>query len=126
MENREPLGKRVGRFLAWMGGLFAITMGVIVTQRLSEDALALMLGLVFGVGLMMPLLALVIFVWRREAARGQAQRHTTGAQSPVVVVTPPAMPSGYNQPWSTLRQDTASMWQMAPAKRDFTIVGGEE
>ena len=126
MEYREPAGKRIGRFLALIGVVFAITLGVVVTQRLSQDSLALMVGLACGVMAMLPTILLGLMVWRREANRQAAQYHPPTSSPPVVVVTPQALP-GYGMQRPMYGNDNTSwQWSGAQQERTFTIVGGEE
>lgn len=124
--EREPVGKRIKRFLTLIGIVFAITVGVIVTQRLSNDALALLIGLAAGVVVMVPLVALLFYVLRRqEIQRREEIQSSSRTQPQIVVVSPPALPGyGSNRPavWDQARQ---SNWQMSRAEREFTIVGGE-
>mgnify|MGYP006281716197 CR=1 FL=1 len=125
-EEREPLGKRIKRFFSLIGIVFAITAGIIVTQRLSNDAIALLIGLTAGVVVMIPLVALLIYILRRqEIRRREENRSAPRTQPQVVIVSPPAMPgNGSNQMalWNQARQNN---WQMSRAEREFTIVGGE-
>jgi len=125
-EEREPLGARIKRFFSLIGIVFAITVGIIVTQRLSNDALALLIGLTAGVVVMVPLVALLIYILRRqEINRREEIRSSSRNQPQVVVVAPPAMQGyGSNQMalWNQARQNN---WQMSRAEREFTIVGGE-
>ncbi len=130
---REPLGKRIARFLMLMGALFVITITVVVTQRLSRDSLALLIGLSCGIAAMLPTIGLGILVWRRDEARARAREAQQQIASqpyvspPVIVVSPESMhgnsygshalPPG-SQPWP---------WATTPQSgRNFTIVGGEE
>jgi hypothetical protein len=127
-EAREPLGKRLGRFLGLLGALFAIAMAVIVTQRLSRDSLALLIGLSCGVMAMVPTMALGLLIWRRDSARRQeaVDRRPSYPQSPpVIVVTPQGLPGGYPDGSKAL---AAAPWQWASpqSRRQFTIVGEEE
>lgn len=137
MEYQDSFGRRLGRFLALVGGIFAITMGIVIAQRLSADALAMLIGLFAGVLMMLPLGALGLLIWRREMKqRVETQNFTSRssqqANPPVVVVTPPAM-SGYGNPnlganHAGALGASANAWQWASAsqERQFTIVGGEE
>jgi hypothetical protein len=128
----EPLAKRLGRFVGLLGALFVIALAVIVTQRLSRDSLALLVGLSCGVMAMLPTLVLGFAIWRRSEARHQEpapQRGPYGNSPPVVVVTPQALPGyqngagGYqnSEGWSWMQPQHPSQQQ-----RSFTIVGGEE
>ena len=129
VQNRESLGGRLGRFVGALMAVFVVTGAVVVSQRLSEDSLALLIGLACGVTAMLPTLGLGFLIWRREEARQQMMRSTPAASPPVIVVAPQALP-GYavhpsvsaDQPWAAM----PSMWQSAPKGRTFTVVGGEE
>lgn len=50
MNERDSVGKRIKRFFVLMGSISAITAGVVIAQRLSNDALALLIGLMAGGG----------------------------------------------------------------------------
>lgn len=123
----EPLGKRIGRFMTLMGLVFAVSGGVVVTQRLSEDALALLLGLSCGIAAMLPTVILGGLWLKRELGQRGGVRQMaeqTAMQPPVIVVTPQALP-GYGQPTqAALSQPLPSQWQPIPAQREFKIVGG--
>ncbi len=127
-EPALPLGRRLARFCALLAALFAITAAIIVTQRLSRDSLALLIGLSCGVMAMLPTLALGLLIWRREDARraelAQRQPAPYPSQPPVIVVTPQALP-GYGQqnPYGTAPPNP---WLPASGERSFTIVGGED
>ena len=129
MEPREPLRKRFGRFVAMIGLVFAVTLAVVVTQRLSQDSLALIVGLTCGVAAMLPTILLVLFVWRREMTRQTAAQHSMSPTPPVVVVAPQALPGyGPQQPgYNYGNPNAAWQWGGAPQpERTFTMVGGEE
>ena len=124
---QAPLGKRLARFFGLLGALFAIAMAVIVTQRLSRDSLALLIGLTCGVLAMVPTMALGILIWRRESARREeaaARRPAYPQSPPVIVVTPQGLPN-YGDGSKAL---PSAPWQWASPQnqREFTIVGGEE
>ncbi len=125
METPEPLGKRLSRFVALLGIVFTVTAVVVITQRLSQDSLALLVGLACGVGTMLPMIMLGVFLWRRENAQQAAQRMPS-AIPPVVIVTPQALP-GYGLQQPTAGEPNAGWsWNNTPQNRMFTIVGGEE
>jgi hypothetical protein len=132
MEYQDSFGRRLGRFLALVGGIFAITMGIVIAQRLSSDALAMLIGLFAGVLMMLPLGALGLLIWRREMKQRESYRSPQQANPPVVVVTPPAL-SGYGNPSLGANHAgalgaSANAWQWAQSsqERQFTIVGGED
>ncbi|MGC9399405.1 MAG: hypothetical protein ACP5HM_09745 [Anaerolineae bacterium] len=128
-EERPSLGKRIRHFFTLVGAIFALTVGVMVAQRLSADAIALLIGLTAGVAVMIPLLALLVFIWRRQESRyEEGNRRGQASQQPqIIVVSPPLLP-GYGQQPPALgdhREEAHVHWSMAPAERHFTIVGGE-
>ena len=125
--HQEPLGKRVGRFVTLLGIVFAISGGVVVTQRLSKDALALLLGLSCGIAAMLPTVILGGFWLKRELGQRRSVRQMPEQavmQPPVIVVTPQALP-GYGQAsTAALSAPVPSQWHPVPAAREFKIVGG--
>jgi len=128
MQGRESLSKRFGRFFAALGAVFVITTAVVVTQRLSDDSLALLVGLSCGVAAMLPTLGLGYLIWQREVTRHQASQSAPATSPPVVVIAPQALPGyGVQQPALTqANPPPAWQWQPAPTERAFMIVGGEE
>jgi hypothetical protein len=127
------LGQRLSRFVALIGTTFAITAAVIVTQRLSQDSLALLIGLSCGVMAMLPTLVLGFAIWRRDdIQRRQETQHQAQAQGqfgypgapPVIVVAPQAMPTDYRAALSA--PGLSGSWMPQSGHRTFTIVGDEE
>ncbi|HNT73407.1 MAG TPA: hypothetical protein PKH77_00165 [Anaerolineae bacterium] len=127
MEKRESLGKRLGRFVALVATVFAIVSAALVTQRLSQDSLALLLGLACGIATMTPTLGIGFLLWRREESRRTALQTTPAASPPVVVITPQALP-GYPAAHPALMTPEPPVWQwnQTRSQRNFMIVGGEE
>ena len=121
MDERGYRGKGWGRLKVLVAAVvlaFAVTLAVVVGNRLSDDALAVLAGAVCGVGAAIPTSLLVAAVSKRRAEpRGQAVA-PQGAYPPVVVVTPPGMGRQANG-WSALPPSLA-----APVDRHFTVVGG--
>ncbi len=123
----NDLGARVGRFFMLMGVLFALSLGVVVADRLSRDTLALLIGLALGAVMLLPLTAFLLLLWRRQERRLSAQMEmqaaTRSASPPVIVVAPP-MYGTPHQPTRALQQDALSAWEQAPrSQRAFTFVG---
>jgi hypothetical protein len=101
-------------------GAFAVTLAIVVGNRLSDEALAVLAGAVCGVGAAIPTSLLVVAVSRRRDEEGEKRAQPSAPQGtypPVVVVAP----GGQQRPngWNGLPSSLA-----APAQRDFTVVGG--
>ncbi|HNT78461.1 MAG TPA: hypothetical protein PKH77_25905 [Anaerolineae bacterium] len=125
MTGQDSLSKRIGRWAALLIAVFGLGLAVVVGQRLSQDSLALLLGLGCGVAVMTPTLGLGFLLLRREWARSSAPTSSLPAvQPPVIVVAPPALP-GYSMP-SSYTPSPAVWPQPANTGRTFTIVGGDE
>ncbi len=127
-ESTEPLGKRIGRFIMLLGVAFAISAGVIVTQRLSQDSLALLIGLSCGVATMLPTVGLFVLWLRREdTRRKETQSQSVIQRQPqVIVVAPQALP-GYGPGYPNGTQTVLPpQWQPSAPEREFTIVGGTD
>jgi hypothetical protein len=127
---RVPLGKRLARFATLIGALFAVTAGVIVTQKLSQDALALMIGLTCGLAAIVPTLALGVFIWHRERTQVHTERLQDQPPSyqnpPVIVVTPQALPSQHGTRYQNGGYGGDQAWMPGRNQRQFTIVGQED
>jgi len=116
-------GGRTRLFLGAVVIAFVVTLAVIIGQRLSDQAVAVLAGAVCGVGASIPTSLLIAWVTRRrhEARPVQPQQST---YPPVVVIQSPphagqpALPQGgYMPPY---------VQPTPPTPREFTIVGEEE
>ncbi len=116
---RSQVGARLRLFVSIVSVAFVVTLAVMVGQRLSDQAMAVLAGTVCGVGASIPTSLLIVWVTRRRQEQ-QAARPLPSAYPPVVVVQPPAQTSvagpqqtgGYLSPY------------LPPAQREFTVVGG--
>lgn len=117
-DSRKPKA-----FWGFVALTFAVTLAVIIGNRLSDEALAVLAGAVCGVGAAIPTSLLIIAIMRRrdrpsEEWNEPRQPHPQqGYYPPVIVVTPSnAQPqhgwNGYPPSLTT------------PIQREFTIVGG--
>ena len=127
-ENSEPLGKRIGRFILILGVVFAVSAAVIVTQRLSRDSLALLIGLSCGIAAMLPTVGVFVLWLRREdTLRKNTNLQPANQGQPQVIVvaqqTLPGYGSGY--PGNT-QPALPQQWQNASSEREFKIVGGRD
>ncbi len=126
--EQESLGARFKRFILLVVMLAVIVFVVVVTQRLSDDALALLVGLAAGIAAMTPALVLIGMLWRRQETRLQERLSTqamgASAAPPVIVVAPPMLPDFNGRRQNTW--DTNTLWASGTAERKFTVVGGEQ
>ncbi|MBN1976467.1 MAG: hypothetical protein JW918_03615 [Anaerolineae bacterium] len=119
-DSRKPKA-----FWGFVALTFALTLAVIIGNRLSDQALAVLAGAVCGVGAAIPTSLLIIAITRRRDKPAEGwndsqqtyPHHPQGVYPPVIVVTPSSMqqPHGWNGYPPSLT---------APIQREFTIVGG--
>jgi hypothetical protein len=121
-ESHSP---KVALVLVALG--FAVTLAVIVGNRLSDEALAVLAGAVCGVGAAIPTSLLILAIVRRreksvtdwnDTQRPQMYAQQQGAYPPVIVVAPPNVQQPYN--WNGGYPPSLA----PPARRQFTVVGG--
>ena len=101
---------------------FAVTLAVIISDRLSDEAMAVLAGAVCGVGAAIPTSLIIVAVTQRNRRSGEPkqslpQHERNSAYPPVVVVAPPGngqKSGGWNSLPSSLQP---------PTQREFTIVG---
>lgn len=114
------------RVLAAVGLVFVAVLAVIVGQRMSTDAMAVVIGVIFGVAASIPTSLLVVGVTRRVQERGmmEERRYRERAQPPVIVVSP----SGSNaSPWFSPFQSPALPPSLhGEPTRSFRVVGDED
>jgi hypothetical protein len=131
-EERDRRENRWARLKAFVGVVvvaFAVTLAVVIGNRLSEEALGVLAGTVCGVGAAIPTSLIVVAVTRRqredevsrtrrrERELGQGRYEPRQAYPPVVVVSPGNQ--GARSSWNALSSSLS-----APMDRDFRIVGG--
>jgi len=97
---------------------FAVSLAVVVGQRLSDQAISVLAGAVCGVGASIPTSLLIAWVTQRRREQRQAQP-MQGVYPPVVVVQPP-QPSG-----PAPQQPGYLPPYVPPTAREFTVVGGD-
>lgn len=109
-----------------LGLVFAVTLAVVIGQRLSDEAMAVVVGVVAGVAASIPTsLVVVWFAARAMAASRPAAEPPPPAEPRVVVMTPPVQTAGLPSfaPYG-LPAQAAAMY--APAPRQFSVIGGAE
>jgi len=113
------------RVLIAAGLLFVIALAVIVGLRLSTEAMAVVIGVIFGVMASIPTSLLIMAVVQRfqERAR-QEEGYRERMQPPVIVVNPGG---AYGSPWSSPPPSPLlpSTLHGEPS-RHFRIVGDED
>lgn len=114
--NRD-IGKRLKVFAGLAVAVFATTLAIVVGNRLSDEALAVLAGAVCGVGAALPTSLLIVSVSRRRDET-RVQPPTQGVYPPVIVVTPPGSQQR-SDGWNALPPSLS-----APVQRQFTVVGG--
>ncbi len=101
--------------------VFVITLAIVIGQRMSTDAMAVVIGVIFGVAASIPTSLLIIAASRRSAAdRAMADR--AGYERympPVIVLSPGAQQPGWPSPLSNAPPLTP------PVERRFRIVGDD-
>lgn len=114
----------------WIGAgivLFLITLAVVIGLRMSNEAMAVVIGVIFGVAASIPTSLIVVAVaWRRERAvnngNSPVRRPAQDALPPsVVIVNPGGMGTAgpYRQPAYLPQPDL--QWGQSP--RQFRVVG---
>jgi len=96
---------------------FAVTLAVIVGQRMSTDAMAVVIGVACGVVASIPTSLLILAVSNRRGEREVPQQRS--AYPPVVIINP-----GSNQPHYL--QPPFPMPQMQGQERQFHVIGDED
>ncbi len=113
-DERPRLGQRLGRFVALVGVVFAVVAAVVVVQRLSDDTLALIIGLLLAGVPLLAIIGLLIFVL---AKRGQRQPPQQMTIPPIIMQLPqqpqqPALPD-YGLPWEgTMQRAGMRQWEV--------------
>ena len=116
---------------------FAVSLAIVVGQRMSAEAMAVIIGVVAGVSASIPTSLIVVwFALRLRApepqpveARVMTEREPRPAEPRIVVVAPPApqpsyAPSGYGRAYDPGMLPMAALPRQ-PMQRRFTVIGGE-
>ncbi len=113
-EERPRLGQRLGRFVALVGVVFAVVAAVAVIQRLSDDTLALIIGLLLAGVPLLAIIGLLIFVLARRGQRQPPQQMTI----PPIIMQIPQQPQqlalpDYGLPWEgTMQRTGGRQWEV--------------
>ncbi|MGD2146686.1 MAG: hypothetical protein PVH41_08335 [Anaerolineae bacterium] len=126
----EERGSGWGRLKVFAGVVtvvFALTLALVVGNKLSAEALGVLAGTVCGVGAAIPTSLIVVAVTRRrngaDSRQGPSQPAAGWARPhpypPVVVVSPPTGQQRPYEDWNALPSSLSTR-----AERNFTVVGG--
>ncbi len=113
-DERPRLGQRLGRFVALVSVVFAVTTAVVVVQRLSDDTLALIIGLLLAGVPLSAIIVLLVYAFGRRSQRQPQQQVTI---PPIIMQIPqqpqqPALPD-YGLPWEGTSQRTeVRQWEV--------------
>ena len=81
------------------GIMFASVLAYVVGVRLSESAMAVVVGVVFGVAASVPT-SLILALILRRADSGRESARTSEVQQPTIIVAPPAGYYPQTQSWA--------------------------
>ncbi len=119
-----------------IGAVFAIALAVVIGNRMSSDATAVVVGVVCGIGASVPTCLLLVWALVRRAQGMTAQAQGYGRNGagvnypPVVVVNPGYGAQGYGPALGMVSpppaQLTGANGQLAGGPRTFKVVGNEE
>jgi hypothetical protein len=120
-DHSEGNTNRLKTFLGLVALVFAITLALVVGNRLTNEALAVLAGAVCGVGAAIPTSLIIVAISRRrqEEIREDPPMHQQGAYPPVVIVTPQGGHQQQPYGWNGLPPSLSPHSQ-----RQFTVVGG--
>ncbi len=98
-------------------GLFALGAGVTLALRMSADAMAVIIGVIFGLLATIPTTVILLFTLRRNDQQQTRYQQQMGHYPPVIVVNSGQSGAG----------NTGMPMLAAPGtgERNFKVVGGE-
>ncbi|MFQ5855739.1 MAG: hypothetical protein ACE5LU_08880 [Anaerolineae bacterium] len=108
-------------------GGFAIALGVVVGNRLSSEAMAVVVGVVCGVLASIPMSVMILILTRRLSGPSRSRASTPVPQGmaypPVLVIQPGGR--GYGNRFAPLWEAPTAA-ENQPWRRSFTVVGDED
>ncbi|MBI5714082.1 MAG: DUF1418 family protein [Chloroflexi bacterium] len=114
---------------------FAISMGITIGQRLSSEAMAMMMGFIVGVAASLPTCYAMVWALTRNLTAPPAP---PPPETKVVVVSAPPNPAPanpsptpqpspvYNSASPFISPHATPIQQIANSQRKFTVIGGED
>jgi hypothetical protein len=107
-----------------------VTLAVIIGQRMSTDAMAVVIGVVFGVAASIPTSLLIALAARGNRRQAPPYRRDDYQPSPpppqIYVVNPGQMPAATNQGAQPALPQPPGAYYMAEPARRYKVVGDAE
>jgi hypothetical protein len=109
---------------------FAVTLAVVVGQRLSTEAMAVVVGVVAGVAASIPTALIVVWVASRVSAAGPRGAASPGRESehppePRIIVVPSSAPYPVSPPYLSFTTPPPD-YTPPTAPRRYKMIGGED
>lgn len=117
------------------GVAFALGLGVTVAYRMQTEAMAVVVGVLCGVGASLPVSLLLLYAVRQgqRASAPTAEppptpqtTHLPSPQPPQIVVVAPGYPNQHGQAWQYPGLPSGAPAAPPRTPRDFTIIGDDE
>jgi len=99
---------------------FAVALAVVIGNRMSSEAMAVVIGVTCGVAASIPMSAIILVLTSRKERRPEFPSYPRENYPPVVVINP----GQQSQRYSSLPYYTPSM-DDAPRPREFNVVGDD-
>ncbi len=108
----------------WAVLIFVATLAYVIGVRLNEMAMAVVIGVIFGVIASVPASLLLLLAMRRQERRAGDSAHR---EQPTIIITPPAITPPVQQPWHSGAMYLPPLSEEAaperPPTRQFRVVG---
>lgn len=107
------------KYLLIGGAIFPITLAIVVGVRMSSDAMAVIIGIIFGLLASVPTSLMLVWTLRQrdKQLEAQFQGRSPGQYPPVVVVN--GQPNGYGNGFQAPPLPSVS----SAGSREFKVVG---
>lgn len=99
---------------------FAIALAVVIGNRMSAEAMAVVIGVTCGVAASIPMSAVILMLTGRRERTTETRNYQKESYPPVVVISP----GQERQRYPSLPYYTPSMADV-PAPRQFNVIGDE-
>jgi hypothetical protein len=108
-----------------LAGVFVVALAIVIGKRMSPDAMAVVVGVVCGIGASIPTSLLMLFLLsRRNEAESQAQEQRQTPPMPQVMIVSP--PASMMQPYFGQPQNAYLPPLPAGGPRHFQILGADD